>query len=168
MASAQAIRIVLVTVFVGACVQPSANSTVPTGEDEAAIARMTKGIADAAAAGDVEKLLTYYSDDYIKMAPDAPTAVGKPDLRTTISALLDQNTISHTITFSDLHVIGAWAAGTYAYTFDVTPKGGGDTVAEAGKGVAFLQRSPAGEWQLSQAVWNRNAPAPALPPETRN
>jgi uncharacterized protein (TIGR02246 family) len=155
----------LVFAAIAASCAPQNEAPPDTSADEAAIRQMVEDGAAALAAGDLERFLSYVSNGYEMMLPDAPTVEGMAGVRDFATPLFEQFTMEEPITITDLRVVGDWAVGTYTYVFSLTPKAGGATVSEDGKGIAFFERQADGSWKWTKAVWNRNAP-PAAPPAT--
>jgi ketosteroid isomerase-like protein len=59
-------------------------------------------------------------------------------------------------------VAGDWAIQRYAYQLTLTPKAGGQSMEERGKGIHIFRRQPDGSWLIVQDIWNSDAP-PAAP-----
>ncbi len=128
--------------------------------DEAAIRDMTSEYTAAVAAGDLQRYLSVFSDDVIVMPPDHPTARGLEAFTAFVKPFFDQFTLLETISYDEIRVAGDWAVGTFTYSFTTTPKAGGASGEELGKGIWLFGRSGDGAWKITQAVWNRDQPSP--------
>lgn len=139
--------------------QPSAPRPAAIAEAETAIRNMAVEYTAAVAAGDVEKFLTFFSDDVIVEPPDAPALRGKTAFAAWAAPFFSQFTMEEALSYEMLDVQGDQAYGAYAYTFTLTPKAGGAPITETGKGMVILKRSADGSWQWTRSLWNRDHPA---------
>ncbi len=127
-----------------------------TSPAEIEIRQMATAYTRAIAAGDRKKFLGFFADDIVIMPPGQPAARGRQAVAAFSDPLFDQFTMREEIEYDELHVAGDWATGRFSYSFSVTPKAGGPTTTELGKGVAWLRRTPAGSWQFTHWIWNRD------------
>jgi len=118
--------------------------------------RMATEYAQAITAGDQKKFLGFFAEDVIMMPPGQPSARGRRGVAALSDALFDQFTMREVFEYDELCVAGDWASGSFSYSFSVTPKAGGATTTEVGKGMAWLRRTLAGSWQFTHMIWNRD------------
>ena len=123
------------------------------------IRRMASDYADAITAGDRKKFLGFFADDIVMMPPGQPSTRGRDGVAALTDLLFDQFTMREQFEYDELSVAGDWATGRFSYSFSVTPKAGGPTTTEIGKGMAWLRRSLAGSWQFTHMIWNLNQAA---------
>ncbi len=142
----------------------NANPQAGTAADEAAIRAMTSDYTAAVAAGDLQRFLSVFSDDVVVMPPDHPTARGRDEFTAFVKPFFDEFTLLETISYEEIRVAGDWAVATFTYSFTTTPKAGGASSQELGKGIWLFGRSGDGAWKITHAVWNRDEPSP--PPVT--
>ena len=142
----------------------SAGQQAGSAADEAAIRDMTSVYTAAVAAGDPQRFLSVFSDDVVVMPPDHPTARGRDAFTTFVKPFFDEFTLLETISYDEIRVAGDWAVGTFTYSFTTTPKAGGASSQELGKGIWLFGRSGEGGWKITHAVFNRDEPVP--PPVT--
>src|SRR5919112_3993786 len=62
--------------------------------DEAALRKLDDEWSKAAGSRDVEKTISYYSDDAVVMPPNIPTLTGKESIRTLWKSMLDSSSFS--------------------------------------------------------------------------
>jgi uncharacterized protein (TIGR02246 family) len=120
----------------------------------------------AAGAKDLDKTVSYYSEDAVVMPPNAPSATTRETIRsawkemlTTPSAAISWKTTKVEVAKSgDL----ACLSGTYELAMN---DGSGKPVNERGKYVEVWQKQADGTWKVVADIWNSdlpaNAPAPA-------
>ncbi len=142
----------------------NAGQQAGSAADEAAIRNMTSDYIAAVAAGDLQRFLSVFADDVVVMPPDHPTARGRDAFTTFVKPFFDEFTLLETISYDEIRVAGDWAVGTFTYSFTTTPKAGGASSRELGKGIWLFRRSGGGTWKITHAVWNRDQPSP--PPVT--
>ena len=58
--------------------------------------------------------------------------------------------------------MGDVAIERYSGLFTVTPKAGGDAVAENIKGIHVYRRQADGSWKMTHDVWNSDDPLPGM------
>lgn len=137
---------------------------VDTSADVAAIKAAQDHEIAAVASGDMDSTLAVYTADVVMMAPDQPALTGADALRTFMTAMAKDFTVSGRYTSSDVQVAGDWGISRYVGELTMTPKAaGGKPVTEAIKGIHIFQRQPDGSWKIAQDVWNMDAPASAPP-----
>jgi len=112
--------------------------------------------ASAASAGkDLEKILSYMSDDAIMIPPGQPAVQGKAAIRAFVTASLQIpgfkiQWVSERVTFSPDGKL-AYMHGTNATTVP-GPKGAMMTI--AGRGITIWRHEPDGQWRCVIDIWN--------------
>ena len=135
----------------------------PAGQNEADIqANIDLGNQwDAAAnAGDVESLVSLYTDDAVMMDPDTPAKIGKEAIRTGVQAFYDQVVLETDSAVEEVRLAGEWAFVRGTFNSTATPKAGGAPVQFAGKWVEIRERQDDGSWKISSGIWNSDQPMP--------
>jgi len=154
---------ILPVVLLSACASQTAGTPKPvdTSADVAELLRMQDRELDMLNAGNIDSMLTNYTDDIIMMAPDAPLVNGHAALRSMIEGMLKDATPNAKYTSSDVDVHGDIAIVRYTGTMTMTPKAAGAApVTHSIKGIHVYTRQPDGRWKIAQDVWN-NDPMPA-------
>lgn len=149
----------LVAVLAG-CQSMSAPTPDPVREEAAIRATDARWLA-AAQAHDLERTVSYWTDDVYMMPPGGPAMVGKEALRRYVSGALSIPDFS--ITWVTDHV---WVAksGDVAYavgtdTIRMTSPDG-KPVVEHNKSVAVWRKGPDGSWKCAVDIWNPAEPQP--------
>ena len=139
---------------IGACTQK-----VDIEADVEAMKSLTEEWVAAYNGGDLEGLVSLYTDDAIKVPPNMPTLEGKDAIRDDFNSFFEQNTAiendgpsDEVIVCGDLAVV----RGTYTGTF--TPKVGGEPIPDTGRWVAFHKRQSDGSWKIYYEIWNSDSP----------
>jgi ketosteroid isomerase-like protein len=117
----------------------------------------------AAGAKDLDKTVSFYSDDAIVMPPNAPSATTKEAIRTVWKDLLASPglTISWKTTKVEVAKSGdiAFLSGTYELTMN---DASGKPVNDRGKYVEVWEKQANGKWKCGADIWNSDLPvAPA-------
>ena len=116
----------------------------------------------AAAAKDVDKTVSFYSDDAIVMPPNAPGATTKEAIRSIWQDLLASPglVISWKATKVEVAKSGdlACVSGTYEET---TTDASGKPVKDRGKYVEVWEKQADGKWKCGTDIWNSDLPATA-------
>ncbi len=149
--------------FLAACAK-STEETPSTGTDrEADIAAIRSLIAQkdsTVTAGQAEQFMSLLSDDIIWMAPNHPALVGRDAVWEALGPRFPDLNMDHVGTVDELRVAGDWAYARSSYVLRVTPKAGGDTIEEVGKGFYILGRHADGSWKITRGIWNSDHPTP--------
>ncbi len=131
--------------------------------DRAAIEAMREAEGAAVAAGDADALTNLHADDIVIMAPNEPIVSGRDAARewangfvATVSATIDS------YTSDDIVIMGDVAIERYSGHLTLTPKDGGDAVAENIKGFHIYRRQADGSWKMTHDIWNSDDPLPGM------
>ena len=108
------------------------------------------------ASGDLEGWLNLFTEDVVFMAPNSLVSEGKDAIRGRAKRHFDQFDMEETISIEEIEVSGDLAFMRYSYTFQITPKTGGETDHASGKALAILKRQANGSWKCSHYIYNLN------------
>ena len=91
------------------------------------------------------------------MPPGEPVIQGLPAAVTWSQALHEAFILVGTYTSTDVTVSGDLAVQRFTGLLTMTPKDGGEPMAETVRGIHVLQRQADGSWKITQDVWNTHA-----------
>jgi ketosteroid isomerase-like protein len=115
----------------------------------------------AAGAKDLDKTVSYYSDDAIVLPPNAPSATTKEVIRNVWQDLLASPglVISWKTTKIEVAQSGdlACLSGTYELTMN---DASGKSANDHGKYVEVWEKQSDGKWKCGTDIWNSDLPAP--------
>jgi uncharacterized protein (TIGR02246 family) len=118
----------------------------------------------AAAAKDIDKTVSYYTEDGAMLPPNAPIAAGKPAIRTAWAGMF--NMPGFVINWSPARVevsksgdLG-WSTGTY--NLSMNPQG--KAVNDHGKYVEVWKKQPDGKWLVAADIANSDMPESGASP----
>jgi uncharacterized protein (TIGR02246 family) len=124
------------------------------------ILRLDSEWARAAEAGDLERVLSYWSDDAAVFPPGSPALLGKAAIREYVAQSLRTPGFRITWKTNDVRVAKsgdlAYGVGTNRVSFDGPD---GTPVVLEGKAVTVWRKDAAGAWKCVVDIWN-DAPAP--------
>ncbi|MEE8349277.1 MAG: SgcJ/EcaC family oxidoreductase [Acidobacteriota bacterium] len=160
-----------ITVFVFVSFILTVASCTPTGEgpvaevdtteaDVEAINQLPANYAAAENAGDLDGVVAVFTDDAIRMPPNAPALIGKESIRSWMQATFDENTHQLYNPLEEVQVSGDLAFGRGTYTTTMTPKAGGEPIQDEGKYLVIFQKQPDGSWKAIRDTWNSDNPPP--------
>ena len=138
----------------------------PAAESEKLLRRDVEW-ADAASAGkDLEKIVSYMSDDAIMIPPGQPLVQGKAAIRAFVTSSLQIpgfkiHWVSERVTFSPDGKL-AYMHGTNAMT---VPGPNAALVTIAGRGITIWRLESDGQWRCVIDIWNDPPPARASSPK---
>jgi len=144
------------------CEVTQSNAVADTAAEEKAI-RDTEGEwSKAAAAKDVDRIVSYYAEDGTLLAPNAPIAMGKPAIRVAWTGMMALPGIS--LNWAPMKVEVA-KSGDIAYSFGaynmVFNDPQGKATSDRGKYVVAWKKQPDNTWKAVADIFNSDLPAPA-------
>ena len=113
----------------------------------------------AAAAKDVDKTVSFYSDDAIVLPPNGPAATTKEAIRNVWKDMIASATsVNWKATRVEVAKSGdmAYLSGTYEVTMN-------DGTKDRGKYLEVWEKQADGKWKCGADMWNSDLPAPASP-----
>ena len=122
---------------------------------------MTSDGPNVAGAKDVDKTVSYYSEDAVVMPPNGPSATTKEAIRALWKDLLtDLRSISWKTKKVEVAQSGdlAFSSGTYEVTLNDPT---GKSVNDRGKYVVVWKKQADGSWKCGTDIWNSDLPATA-------
>ena len=113
----------------------------------------------AVGARDVEKTISYYSDDAVVMPPNIPTLTGKESIRTLWRSMLDSPAFSGGWKATKVEVAGsgdlAYVSGNYE--FAETDRSG-NPIVDKGKYLEVWKKQTDGSWKCVADMFNSDLP----------
>ena len=130
---------------------------------EQAIRDLDEQWSKAAGAKDVDKTVSFYSDDAIVMPPNGPRATTKEAVRALWKDLLTDASISWKTKEVEVAQSGdlAFSSGTYEVTLNDPT---GTPVNDRGKYVEVWKKQADGSWKCVMDIWNSDLAATASAP----
>jgi len=125
--------------------------------DAAAIRQVHEQRITALNNGDRTAWLSVWAEDVQMIDPAGPDVVGIAALQAWAEPFFDQLDMVSAESVNDLQVSGDLAVASLTYTFEMTPKAGGETVVDHGKGILVFRRAANLEWKISRILF---APSP--------
>ena len=122
--------------------------------DVEAIKKITDDFNAAINAGDIDKLVSLYTDNVVRIPPNKPALIGKEANRSMFQEVLDNFTVQNEGVNVDLKVSGdlAFVRGSWTSTF--TPKDEGEPLKYNGSFVFVIQKQPEGSWKVICHIWS--------------
>jgi uncharacterized protein (TIGR02246 family) len=135
-------------------------SAVDVEADVEAIKALLSNNALVISSEDLDGWLAQFTNDAIFMNPNAETLKGTKASRQYAQPFFEQFDNDMTITVDEIEVYGDWAFARWSFTWEFTPKAGGDTMQEKGKEIWILKRQADNSWKCSHIIWNTDNPSP--------
>jgi len=118
---------------------------------------------EAMMTGNSDKVMAYYQDDAMEMAPNMAIAKGKDAIKAMQDQMMKSGMKVTAVTFSttDLQAGGtiAYELGTYDMTMTMPPMG---EIKDHGKYVAIWHQQADGTWKVRAETWNSDMPMTAM------
>ena len=151
------IPLVILLCFAFGCQQGEEAAEEPAVDVEAdkeAIKKITDDFNAALNAGDIDKLVSLFTDDAVRIPPNEPALIGKEAIRGLFQQQLDQFTVQNEGVIVDLKVSGDLAFFRGSWTSINTPKDGGEPLNYNGSYVSVIQKQPDGSWKTICNSWS--------------
>ncbi len=129
-----------------------------TETDVETLRALEETVVAAFLAGETEPLAALYPDDVVLLPPNQPALEGEDAVLAWIQGLYDQFAMEEfTSPVHEVRVDGdlGFSRGTFSWL--LTPRAGGPSVADSGKFIVLWRRSPDG-WKRSAVIWNSDNP----------
>lgn len=130
--------------------------------DESALREWDAQWSKAAGAKDVDKTVSYYSNDALVMPPNAPMTTSKETVRKIWQEMLSAPGFSGGWKADKVEVAKsgeiAYLSGTYEFKWNDAK---GKPVTDRGKFVEIVHKQADGSWKCTVDIWNSDAPTAA-------
>jgi ketosteroid isomerase-like protein len=142
----------------------TAASSTTRGASEASLMQTSRNWAKAAATGNADSALAYWSDDAVVLQPDQPTLVGKSAIRQMVVSSMKEPKFSITweperAVISDSGDMGYLIEHNHMTFADST----GKVKAFNGKVVTIWKKDANGNWKCVVDMWSGNPTEKTLP-----
>jgi ketosteroid isomerase-like protein len=135
-------------------------------DDEAALRKLDEEWSKAAGSKDVDKTISYYSDDAMVMPPNIPTLTGKEPIRTLWKSMIESPSFSGGWKATKVEVARsgdlAYVSGTYEFN---EKDESGKLLTDKGKFLEVWKKQAGGSWKCVADMFSSDLPAAAAPAE---
>jgi uncharacterized protein (TIGR02246 family) len=117
-------------------------------------------LVEASKAGDLESLVSLFSEDTVLMASNETTLYGRAEVREWYEEYFENFRITAlVVTERDVTVLGGgWAVERAAYTIAITPVKAGERIRDDSRWFAVWKLEADGVWRMSQIMFNSIRP----------
>jgi len=126
----------------------------PGPSDRAAIERLHDLYVKAHDAGDVDQLITLFTDDAVVAPADDATLEGKDDIADYFADVFDQTPSTIELDVLETEVHGEWAFERIDATLTMTHSATGEEMEIWSRYLWILRRQPGGEWKIARLLAN--------------
>lgn len=146
----------LASILLAISIGCASSQTEPTGNAERIRMRL-RDWPSAAEAGDIERYLTFVTDDVLMLPPNQAPLHGKQEITEFLRGALEIATFDITAhPPEELVVAGDWAYLRYRVQMTVHPKSGGVSSNLDRKYLDIWRREADGMWKCHRHMWNDN------------
>ena len=122
--------------------------------DHKAIRTWLDNYMEAVKTADIERILSYESEDICYLPPNQQLFSGKENLRKWLLAYFNYFTPSERLDLLNLEVFGDFAYLKGKYIINAKIKHSGKEISDKGKFIYFYKRQNNGSWICTQSIWN--------------
>ena len=108
----------------------------------------------ASNAGDIDKVVSLFTDDAVRIPAAGPALVGKEAIRDWFQQVFDRYTLKQKNVLVDFKVSGELLFYRGTYTTTNTPKEGGEPLQLNGDFVVIMQKQSDGSWRTICNSWS--------------
>jgi ketosteroid isomerase-like protein len=149
------ITILLIVVLLGACHRNNQYSTLRSRKaDVKAIRTWFENYTKAINSADIERILSYQSNDICYYPPNQPYFSGKENLRKWFLSYFNYFNPQESYSFLNLNVYGDFAYVIGKYSVQGKIKQTGEEFKDNGKFTNFFNRKSDGNWICTKSIWN--------------
>ena len=151
----------LAVVLMSCQAAPPSRSSTDTDDsaDIAAIRTLSQAYDSTLSRAEEQPFLALLADSVIWMVPNQPSLVGKDAVRDRIHGRLAVSSINLSNTIDEIRIAGDWAYLRSSFRQSMTPKTGGASIEETGRGIRVLEKAANGSWLITHNLWNLDHPA---------
>ena len=112
----------------------------------------------AYSAGDLDRVMAFYADDAVQMAPNVPAFVSKDVIRSVYEEVLRIQRTELSYVIDEVEVAEDLAFLRTTYVDTRTPTLGGEPARTGGHSLTILRRTPDGSWKIWREMWTHVRP----------
>ena len=128
--------------------------------DEAALRKLDDEWSKAVGSRDVEKTLSYYTDDAVAMLPNIPTLTGKEPIRSLWKNMLDSSSFGGGWKPTKIEVARSGDLAYVSRTYEFTEKDdSGKPITDKGKYLEVWRKQIDGSWKCVAGMFNSDLPS---------
>lgn len=132
-------------------------SSGSVGEDALALMQTSRDWSRVAASGDVDRILSYWTDDAIVLQPNRPALQGKSEIRGMVASSFKIPKFAISWEPERAWVSGNGDVGYLIEHNHVSFADSTGTVKDSyGKAVTIWKKDPSGNWKCAVDTWNEN------------
>ncbi|HKP81060.1 MAG TPA: DUF4440 domain-containing protein [Pyrinomonadaceae bacterium] len=135
-------------------------SGATSATDEATLRKLDDEWSRAVGSRDVEKTISYYTDDAVVMPPNIPTLTGKEPIRSLWNSMLDSPSFAGGWKATKVEVARsgdlAYVSGNYEFT---EKDDSGKPITDKGKYLEVWRKQADGNWKCVADMFNSDLPA---------
>ncbi|MEJ2244779.1 MAG: SgcJ/EcaC family oxidoreductase [Acidobacteriota bacterium] len=103
---------------------------------------------------DINRFLSYYTEDTVTIPPNEPPIIGKAALLAVNQTFFDEFTAREDCEIKDIQAGGNLAVAHVVYSFIGTPKAGGDASKSKGNWLWIFQKQPDNAWKILYSIFS--------------
>jgi uncharacterized protein (TIGR02246 family) len=160
--------LLLLSSFSSACQTQSQTATDTRAADEAALKNLDAEWSKAAGAKDLEKTVSYYSDDALVLPPNSPALTSKEAIRAMWKGMLSAPGFAGGWKATKVEVARSGDLGYLTGTYEITENdASGKPITDKGKLLEVWKKQADGSWKCVADMFSSDLPAVAPAPDNK-
>jgi uncharacterized protein (TIGR02246 family) len=109
-------------------------------------------------AGDVDTVVSLYTEDVVVMPPGEPALHGRSAVISWLQTFFEHHTARQSLVNDEVVVAGEWAWMRGHFDLAIVPRDGSGERRHRGKHLVIWRRRRDGGWKAARDIWNLDAP----------
>ena len=140
---------------IASCVNAKQVDPTPSASEGQAVEKVVAGIVEAANAGDIEAVMSYFAEDGVAMPPDEMPVFGTRLIRPRLQPLFDQSKLVIFLTSEETSASGAFAFARGYISGRIEPKKSApERYIDQNEYLMLLQKDSGGSWKIARLMWH--------------
>jgi uncharacterized protein (TIGR02246 family) len=134
--------------------EAASESATDVGADIQAIKDIVSELNAAVNAADIDKILSFYADDAIRIPPNEPAATGKEAVRDSFQQMFDEIDLQENDEVEGAHVSDDLAVVHVVFTAILTLKVAGESENVKGNKILVFKKQFRDSWSCIYSIWS--------------
>ena len=132
----------------------NSQTLIKQDDDVQAINELVAEWLTAVRSRDIEKILTFITDDAVFLAPNASPIKGKQAFEAMYRDVFAHCDLDQIISYEEIQVVGDWAFAWGVDSITLIPLASGEPMKFKGHGMSILRRQRNGTWKFARGINN--------------
>ena len=105
-------------------------------------------------AADIDGIMSFYSDDAVRIAPNELASIGKEAIRSRVQEMLDNLILQEQWTVENVQFSGSSTIVLLSWSAEGKPKAGGEPFKANGSWIQIFENKDSDVWKCTYSIWS--------------